>query len=314
MSRFWAVTAYFNPAGVRRRLPNYRVFRRRLTIPLLAVEFSPGGAFELSSADADILIQVRDGDVMWQKERLMNLGLAQLPPECDSVAWLDGDLVFERADWAAAAMGELDRTAICQPFGVIHHLRPSVGESTFSADVAYESQESAGHAIRRGVRISVARSTKEVPNPYRRGHAWCARRELVAEHGFYDGNILGGGDNMILFAATGQAEEFIGRGNIAPAHAAHYREWASRFHSEAQRVTCVEGGLFHLWHGDMEKRRYYARGEILCAAAYDPGVDIAISSDGCWRWNSTKPELHRQVKEYFEERDEDAETMAAYPA
>ena len=307
MNRFWAVTSYFNPVGYRRKLPNYRLFRQRLTVPLLTVEFSQTGVFELGAGDAEVLLQVRDGDFMWQKERLLNLGVTHLPDHCEYVAWLDCDLIFERSDWASAAMDELNRSSLCQLFGTIHHLRPGVPAEAIGRDAAYASHESAGHASARGVKLSVAPSTERVPNPYRRGHAWCARKELIATHGLYDCSVLGSGDNLILFATTGQAEEFIGRGDLCPAQASHYRDWASRWRRDAQRIGCIEGDLFHLWHGAIEKRRYFARGEILSSAGYDPATDIVLSPEGCWRWNSDKPELHRRVREFFEELDEDAD-------
>ena len=84
----WAITAYFNPAGFHNRLRNYRVFRENLGAPLVAVEFSHEGRFELCATDADILLQIAGGDVMWQKERLLNLALASLPSDCTHVAWI----------------------------------------------------------------------------------------------------------------------------------------------------------------------------------------------------------------------------------
>ncbi|HEY8118550.1 MAG TPA: hypothetical protein VIE91_04865, partial [Methylophilaceae bacterium] len=55
---FWAVTSYFNPAGWQRRRHNYNTFRHHLSIPLLTVEFSSDGQFELGPQDADLLIQI----------------------------------------------------------------------------------------------------------------------------------------------------------------------------------------------------------------------------------------------------------------
>ena len=305
VNRFWAVSSFFNPVGFRQKLPNYRMFRQRLTVPLLTVEFSQTGVFELGTDDADILVQVRDGDVMWQQERLLNLGVTRLPSNCEYVAWLDCDIVFERRDWASAAMDELHRTGLCQLFRTIHHLRPGTQPEAIGRNSAYASHESVGYASATGLKISVAPSTKQVPNPYRRGHAWCARRELIAAHGLYDWNVIGGGDNMILFAATGQAEEFAARGDLTPAHACHYRDWASRFRRDARGIGYIDGDLFHLWHGALEKRRYFARGEILSSADYNPATDIALSPEGCWRWNTHKLEMHRRVREYFEQLDED---------
>ena len=65
----WAITSYFNPVGYRRRLSNYRTFRADLAVPLVAVELSFDGRFELTDDDADILIQLSGGAVLWQKDR-----------------------------------------------------------------------------------------------------------------------------------------------------------------------------------------------------------------------------------------------------
>ena len=56
---------------------------------------------------------------------------------------------------------------------------------------------------------------------------------------------------------------------------------------------------------------------ILKSAAYDPATDIALSAEGCWRWNSPKPGMHRRVREYFNGLDEDEElppTLQLNPA
>jgi hypothetical protein len=82
MTNLWAITSYFNPMRYRRRLLNYRHFRRWLTIPLATVELSFQDGFELQQGDADLLIQLPGQDIMWQKERLLNLALMALPSTC----------------------------------------------------------------------------------------------------------------------------------------------------------------------------------------------------------------------------------------
>src|SRR6185436_16414039 len=98
-SDIWGITVYFNPVGYRRRRDNYRVFRQRLRIPLLAIELAYGSEFDLDEGDADILVQLRGRDVLWQKERLMNLALQALPAACRRVVCVDCDVVFEAGDW-----------------------------------------------------------------------------------------------------------------------------------------------------------------------------------------------------------------------
>lgn len=73
----WALTTFFNPNGYERRLENYRAFRERLAVPLLALEASHRGVFQLGEDDADALVQVTCPDILWQKERLLNVGLSR---------------------------------------------------------------------------------------------------------------------------------------------------------------------------------------------------------------------------------------------
>jgi hypothetical protein len=111
----WAITCYFNPVGYHRRLENYRIFRQRLKVPLVAVELSFDKKFQLASWDADILVELCSTTVLWQKERLLNVALRSLPGVCDKVAWLDCDILFENEDWVERASRALDE------FALVHH-------------------------------------------------------------------------------------------------------------------------------------------------------------------------------------------------
>jgi hypothetical protein len=116
----WAITCYFNPIGYRRRLVNYKIFREHLDIPLVAVELAYGPGFELEEKDADILVQLRSEDILWQKERLLNVALQALPSTCRKVVWVDCDVVFESTDWAERTSLLLDRFMLVQPFSQLH--------------------------------------------------------------------------------------------------------------------------------------------------------------------------------------------------
>ena len=120
----WAATAYFNPQGYRCRLANYREFRSRLDVPLLAVELGFNGCFELDHRDADVLVQIDEGDVLWQKERLLNVGLAHLPGDCEAVLSIDCDVLFLSPGWLAGALNLLERYAVVQPYSALSSARP----------------------------------------------------------------------------------------------------------------------------------------------------------------------------------------------
>ena len=113
-SPLWAITTYFNPVGYTRRRLNYRRFKMALDVPLVTVELSFSGAFELTAADADILVQVRGKSVLWQKERLLNIALAKVPKAVEFVAWLDCDIILERSLWSEETIRLLDEYPLLQ--------------------------------------------------------------------------------------------------------------------------------------------------------------------------------------------------------
>src|SRR6185295_15513837 len=104
------------------RRENFRIFRERLSVPLVAVELSFNGVFELGPGDAEILIQIQGRDVIWQKERLLNVAVQALPAACTKVAILDCDVLFVRPDWVEALCQLLDQAAIVQPFSTVHYI------------------------------------------------------------------------------------------------------------------------------------------------------------------------------------------------
>ena len=124
MRRLIAVTSYFNPLGGRLRKRNYDVFRRELGLPLLTVEWSRDGRFELSDDDAEVLLRVSGGDLLWQKERLLNIGMAQARstwPGAD-LAFLDCDIVFAEPGWDGRVIEALDRFPAVQCYSTVGYL------------------------------------------------------------------------------------------------------------------------------------------------------------------------------------------------
>jgi hypothetical protein len=304
----WAITSYFNPLGYRQRLANYRVFRRRLGVPLLTVELTFGAAPELKAGDADILLQLSGGAVLWQKERLLNIALDSLPPDCREVAWLDCDILFERADWPARVSAALVRVPLLQPYRRVHHLAPAVQSIEATPRAVTFSGPSLAAALTGGqaaaaLLANVTTRRDGTPAP---GMAWAARRELLDRHGFYDGCIVGGGDTALACAAYGAFDEVMRLHHMNERQRARYLAWAVPFHDAVGgAVACIDGDLFHLWHGAIGDRRPGQRHAGLAQYEFDPGADIAIGENGCWQWASNKPQLHHYVHDYFAGRRED---------
>jgi hypothetical protein len=309
MSKLWAIAAYFNPCGYRSRLENYARFRADLKAPLLTVELAFDAPFELDRSSADILIQRRGGDVMWQKERLLDIALENLPGECDAVAWLDCDVLFTRPDWPAAAVRALERWPLIQPFASARDQLAAGSSSLGEAAPSYAASWCGGAPA------EMTFAYDQAGAPGRRlcapGFAWAARRELIARAGLYDACIVGAGDRAMVQAAAGRMEQEIAVRMPSRAHAAHYRRWADPFHrAVAGRIGCIEGEIVHLWHGDFLDRRYRVRFDDFRGLDFDPERDLALAGQACWRWASHAPALHALAADLFAKRREDGRPQA----
>lgn len=301
-----AITCYFNPMGFQRRRDNYRAFRDRLAARLVTVELYYGAHGELSEGDADTLIQIRteSDQVLWQKERLLNIALGALPDDCRFVAWVDCDLVFGRADWAEATAAVLENAALAQPYSLVHDLDKDADLATLeTASRLHERRSMAARHLGGGIDFG-AMSTNCM-GEHSPGHAWAARREVL-DCGLYDAMILGSGDHAIAMAAIGRWENIVAAYAMNDRQAAHYRAWAQRFHANVRgRIGLVDGDLYHLWHGALEHRGYDWRYPAIQDLDFDPESDLVLARNGAWQWSPHKPRLHRVVREYFGSRKED---------
>ena len=305
---FWAITSYFNPLSYRNRQANYRIFRERLGVPLVTVELAYGPRFELDESDADILIQLRGGDVLWQKERLLNLALDALPAECTKVAWIDCDVLFGDDDWPKRARQVLDRVPIAQLYSEVHYLPAATKTEPPDRALAEVKRISIASAVASGLDAEACLEQGNGPTvgSYSTGVAWAVRRELLQAHHFYDAFIVGGGDRAMAVALYGCFDNVVRRQRLNERQLAHFLAWAEPLRDAVGgAIGFVGGDVFHLWHGALDDRRWYRRYGPMPAFRFDPFEDIALTGNGLWRWNSHKPDLHAYVQDHFILRRED---------
>ncbi|MBL8223834.1 MAG: hypothetical protein JNM50_00775 [Chromatiales bacterium] len=313
----WAITSYFNPLGYERRLINYRTFRAHLGVPLLTVEWSPDSRFELGPGDADQLVQLGGGSLLWQKERLLNVAVGLLPPECRFVAWLDCDIVFQRADWGPATVAALEDDAVVQLYDRVVYL----DRHEFDGTQARRDWSACPRLFERpGVVSAIARrdplpdwigapglaDTTALEGSPSAGFAWAASREFLSRHPLFDSWVVGGGDSAACYAALGVPERVVRVQNLSERHQAHYLPRARAIAREvAGRVRHVPGTLFALWHGEMVDRRYRSRHEIVARHGFDPETFLQRAPSGVWQWTDRAAGLSPEVRAYFAGRNED---------
>lgn len=288
-----AITSYFNPCGYLSLKRNYVRFAeaiRRLGVPLFTAELAFGNA-PYFLAPSPTVVQFRTTDVLWHKERLLNLLLSHVPSEFDKIAWIDADLLFENPRWPEETERLLEESPVAQLF-----------------ERAVWLDSSARSLLQRDGYAKVAVTHPRFPNVQfgHPGFAWAARRELLSNHGLLDNHIVGGGD-MAMAAAMFGIWDFWELRCYSPALRQAVMNWMTRFFIDVQgQVGCVSGTVLHLWHGSRENRRYIGRYEPITRHEFDPVADIYAAEDGTWRWKGNKPELEKAVAEYFAQRREDS--------
>lgn len=307
MTALWVVTSYFNPAGYATKRQNYEAFIAGLDavgVPHVTIECAfDTQPFELTPTPR--VLQVRSADVLWQKERLLNLATAALPAECTKVAWLDCDILFDDPNWVQEVEVMLDTTAVLQPFAAVVRLPRGAtydngsGRRWRSFAAVYEDDPTIGACGDFG------------PHGHT-GFAWAGRREILDAVGLYDACIAGSADHLMAHVFARQFENAcIDRivGTTGP-YREHFRRWARRADAlVGGRLRATPGSLRHLWHGDVTNRRYVERNAELARAGYDPESHLALSASGSWQWQDAPHGLREWMVEYFASRKEDGEAV-----
>ncbi len=300
------MTSYFNPVGYKRRLQNYRAFRKHLSVPLITVELTCRTDFELRGTDADILIQLRGPDVMFQKERLLNVALQALPLGCEAVALLDCDVIFHDPDWPSQTLRALERHSLVHLYERLRELRPEAPPWGAADEEAFAIRRSWAAERLRGSLPEDCFLKDHRAEGISGGMAWAARPELFHEIGLYDACVVGGGMRALLGGAIGRPQDAVEFMRYPTQWARHYIAWAEQFHQRAKgSIGALTGALDHLWHGDLANRRYAPRHVGFAEFDFDPVRDIGRDSSGVYRWTSNKPAMHQYVRDYFDARKED---------
>lgn len=329
---FWAITAYFNPARWATRLANYRLFRQALNIPLITVEWSPDGSFQLKKDDADLLVQVQGGDLMWQKERLLHQAFNLLPQNAKYVAWLDCDLIFADEGWVDEAREALDHALVVQPYrDVIYLDNPASHLLGSGASISFLFANRADLPVRHSFASLYEKYSAHIEaidldtrfkreNPFEcysvmqrpaYGHAWAGRVEEFRRVGLFDRCVLGGGDLFFCYGVIGKSHSLISNhleiGWDYYTGGEGYRRWsenASRYCGG--KLTSTSNTLLHLFHGTLGNRQYKSRIDGLKPFQLDLDNDIKALEGQPWSWARERKKLNEYFMRYMKNRNEDA--------
>jgi len=325
----WALTAYYNPRCFRSRLCNYRWFRRHLQLPLLTIEWSVDGTFQLGDHEAEKLVRLVGGDLMWQKERLLSIAVSRLPPDCEAVVLMDADILIPDSTWLERLSRELDRVPLVQPFREVRHLPPLPAGDLDAPErwlqenkPFYLARQSFADRCRHGVRstkpptaaldrgLAYQQELRRLATRPSFGHAWALRRDWLEELGLYEHNVAGSGDLAFAMAIAGRSEEFCDSYPLNEAQKTHYLRWAvvAAAAGGPNRINSLDTVAFHLFHGHLKRRNYRARLEVLASSGFDPAMDLMAEEGHPFRWvpaSRRATGLRQFFATYFQNRAED---------
>lgn len=297
------ITCFYNSNAYKSKTENYNTFIQKIDLANLnyiTVECAFGKQ-PFSLKKSPNIIQLRTKDIMWQKERLLNIALENVPNKFKKIIWVDCDVLFENPDWAKETSILLNQYKIVQPFK--DAIRLPKDHKYYKG--TGERYESFGYVLKN--------------NPYiieegkfnlhgHTGFAWAGKRSVFQKYGFYDACIAGSGDHMMAHAFVGDwdtacVKRVIGNND---AFYKHYIDWSEKIYPKVKSsIGYTEGVLLHLWHGDVENRNYVIRQRFLEDSNFNPYNDIKLNDVQCWEWNHKNEVLKKWAKEYFILRKED---------
>jgi hypothetical protein len=181
------------------------------------MEWHPEHRFQLKDGDANTLLQIGGGDLMWQKERLLAIAIRHLPDHVKYVAWIDCDVLFDNSDWQDEARELLDRNYVIQLFSDVAFPDESESQRLIDSRGLIRDNVNIDQMPRRESFLGLygelrddivsfdleRRFQPDESNSYNimkrpaYGFAWAAQSSLLRKIGVYDRCIMGGGDLLI---------------------------------------------------------------------------------------------------------------------
>lgn len=292
-----AITCLFG-SGSPQRLANYHRFAadlREMNLPLYTVEATfpgerRGASPPVSSTDGSPTVwnyALDDRQILWQKERLLNLAAAQLPADVDAIAWLDADVLFDCRELPSLVNQVLQRCQVAQLWQYAVLLGPDGQRESWPHNVpAAESLAAHNYGrLERGNRIDVS------PRASHPGFAWAMRREAWdAMGGLYDLDLGGVADGIMgaAWLGAGRANPYLRQASTAMR--ADAIAWSDRAAAAINGpVGYLPIAVGHLYHGPIRARQYARRTRRLAKHQYDPQRHIAREEGRPLRWTDEAP-------------------------
>jgi len=287
----YVVLPYFNYCGFKRRQELFIKFVHEIQnvkgVRIVVSELV--GPAPLPKLPVWKHIKNRSDSPVWMKEKLVNVGIKNLPEDWKYTAWIDADITFLNPDWVQDTIEALQANDIVQMFRTAVNLGPNNEAIKIDKGFGYMHADSGTPYVK-----------TDKYGYWHPGYAWACTRKAFRTMGssLLDWAILGSGDRHMAMSWIGRVLDSC-PGNIHM----NYKIMLMEYQHKCQnfKLSYVPGTILHHWHGRFEDRKYKERWEVLVRHAFDPITDVTMSL----RLTPSGNRMEKDLKAYFEGRRED---------
>lgn len=246
-------------------------------------------------------------DLLWHKESLLNKAIAELPKKYKYVFWVDADVIFTNKNWLIEGVEALKENNIIQPFEYCVHLDQDQTNPTFNLRLYKDLIDNTNtrhpklwrsFCSNYSINGYLASGDENYDKHGHVGFAWGARREILDAMPLYDRALIGGADHIMAHAAAGHINHICIQKSFTD-NLKEVNEWSRKFCELINgRIGYVKGDLFHIWHGDIEKRQYLKR-----IQDFTPKTKKITNKDENGLYTNDDAEAKEYMEKYFDHRE-----------
>ncbi len=264
------VSCFFNPQNSPYRLKAFQIFYESIKHLNHKIIECVIGDSKPQLPENENIERVYTKNLLWHKETLINVMVDEAPRKYKYIFWVDADVLFTNKNWLVDGVKELQDKMILQPFEYCVHLEKDETEPSFFLEniTKYNLFKKTPNRIHARVWRSFCANYRDGGKNWKdenynvHGHvgfAWGARREVFDVTELYDRALIGGADHIIAHAAAGQINHPCIKKSFTD-NLDEVNTWSKQFYLTVRgKIGYVSGDLYHIWHGDIEKRQYLKR-------------------------------------------------------
>jgi len=283
------ISTFFNPLKYKNRYENYLKFQDFIYECGLKDHFYVSEVLYKNDEpfiNHKNILRFKTEDILWHKERALNLTVKTLPKQYTKVVWVDTDIIWSNINWWKEVIKLLEEYNIIQPFAYCKFLN-----SHFNLD---HTQMSIFHRL---FRINNGLPTFHAIHY---GGTMAYNRKYFECVELYDKDIIGGGDfisniSILKMPIDENVQAFDPELDSYIEKSGKYLE--NKYHY-------LDDSVYHLYHGQLHDRQYIKRYSILKNYIFN---DMCEKDDnGLYKFKSTvSQKIKSQFLDYFKTKNED---------